>query len=99
MDVSYVRTLSRFYYSLLISVLMHKSQAPVSTSQARKRHVSGWLNNARRRKLFSKVVLRDIEWLMEQNARLHPDELEVNLVKIYRSSRFICLAAGIMSEE
>lgn len=97
MGVSYVRTLSRFYYSLLISVLMHTGSFQYTAGK--KKNVSGWLNNARRRKLFIKVVLRDIEWLKEQNARLHPDELAVNLVKIYRSSRFICLAAGIMSEE
>jgi hypothetical protein len=77
---------------------MHKRQALVSNTQGRKRHVSGWLNNARRRQLFNKAVLKDIEWLMEQNANLHPDELEAKLVKIYLSSRFICLTAGILPE-
>lgn len=96
MNVSYVKTLSRFYYSLLISVLMHKRQTLACTPQVRRRHVRCWLKNARRKKLFSKVVLRDIEWLMEQNARLHPDQLEVQLGKIYRSSRLICLTAGIL---
>lgn len=97
MDAIYVRTLSRFYYSLLVSVLMHKRHALVSTPLGRKRHLSGWLNNARRRQLFSKVVIRDIEWLLEQNTRLHPDVLEAQLLTIYRSSRFLCLTAGVSS--
>lgn len=97
MDVIYGRTLSRFYYSLIISVLMHKRQALVSTPQGRKSHVNGWLNNARRRQLFSKVVLRDIEWLLKQNTILHPDVLEAHLLTIYRSSQFLCLTAGVSS--
>ncbi|ORM71171.1 hypothetical protein [Pantoea rwandensis] len=95
MDIASVKSLSRFYYSLLVSVRMFRKEGNNFTLKGRKRHISGWLNQAKNRKLFSRVVFQDIEWLMIQNQKLHPDVMERQLLKIYRTSRFICLTAGV----
>lgn len=95
MDIASVKLLSRFYYSLLVSVRMFRKEGNNITLQERKRHISGWLNQAKKRKLFNMVVFQDIEWLMIQNKKLHPDVMESQLLNIYRISRFICLTAGV----
>lgn len=97
MNIHTVRVLSRFYYSLLVSVRLYNKHALATTLQGRKNHVARWLNAARKKKLFDKVVLKDIEWLLEQNLRLHPEVLESQLQKIYQNARFMCLTAGICS--
>lgn len=95
MDIHTVRLISRFYYSLLISVRLYSKHALFITPEGRKSHVARWLKSARSKQLFSKAVLKDIEWLLEQNRRMHPDVLETQLLKIYLNARFICLTAGI----
>lgn len=95
MDISSVKLLSRFYFSLLISVKMFRKHGTITTLHGRKRQISGWLNHAKSRNIFSHLVFRDIEWLEMQNRRLHPDVFEKQLMKIYLSCRFICLTAGI----
>lgn len=95
MDIHTVRLMSRFYYSLLVSIGLFKKHTLFITPQARKHHVTRWLNSARSKQLFSKVVLKDIEWLLEQNSRMHPDILETQLLKIYLNARFICLTVGV----
>lgn len=95
MDIASVKLLSRFYYSLLVSVKMFRKEGNNITLQERKRYISGWLNQAKKRKLFNMVVFQDIEWLMIQNKKLHPDVMESQLLNIYRISRFICLTAGV----
>lgn len=99
MHLSTIRLLCRFYYSLLVSVRLYKKQALLLTPQGRRLHVARWLDSARNRQLFDKVVKEDIEWLLEQNRIIHPDELEQQLQYIYLNARFICLTAGIRLNE
>jgi len=88
----------RFYYSLLISVKLYKKHALFLTPQGQKTHVARWLQSARNRQLFSKVVLKDIEWLLEYNLMTHPNLLESQLLTIYQNARFVCLTAGIRND-
>ena len=97
MKIDTVRQMCRFYYSLLVSVRLYKKHALFITPQDRKNHVARWLKSARSKQLFSKVVLKDIEWLLEHNLKTHPDILESQLQTIYLNARFICLTAGICS--
>ena len=84
-------TITNFYYSLLISVLIHKKYAITPSSTGQKKHILTWLTEAKRKKVFDKVVLKEIAWLHEELPRRNSDQLELMLNKSKRLARTVLI--------
>ncbi|MGQ5288563.1 hypothetical protein ACULN0_04300 [Pectobacterium actinidiae] len=85
MEVHYLSTMQNFYYSLLASVLINKKYATTLTHAERKKHINTWLNNTKRDNNFGRIVITEITWLQEELTKRSCDQLEVMLMKIFRS--------------
>ncbi|EOB5442413.1 hypothetical protein ACIUVT_000906 [Yersinia enterocolitica] len=86
MDSQHLPTMIDFYYSLLVSVLIQKKHAPTLTIRERKNHIFTWLNETKKKKTFSKIVLNEISWLQEEISIRTCDQLEVMLATIFHAS-------------
>lgn len=85
MEVQHLSVITDFYYTLLVSILLHKKYSTTRTSAECKKHIATWLNETKKNKVFDKIVLKEISWLQEELPKRSADQLEMMLTKIYQA--------------
>lgn len=83
-----VSAINHFYYCLLIAIKMRAEKYPEESMILKKRYIEGWLKSAQQKKLFKKIVLPEIKWLLEElsGIKFYPEKFEKNIERIYFAS-------------
>ncbi|HHI0524465.1 TPA: hypothetical protein ACP4QZ_005854 [Klebsiella variicola] len=85
-EVKLYKLFSNFYYFLIVAIKIRESHMPFSSASDKRRFIINWLNKAKENKIFNKVVISDINWLLREVACISLKDFESRLLYIHRVS-------------
>ncbi|WP_313110980.1 hypothetical protein [Pseudescherichia sp.] len=83
-EVEIALKVQHFYFTLIVALYLHNKSVLLPNDKAKRRFLLNWLERAKARKLFNRVVREEIDWLVLDLQTVTMQGIESRLLYIHQ---------------